>query len=93
LAYLNDRQHQGEEYVAARQRQGQEYAEAMRAYGNMRADREKAIGSAEALLGAIYDNYGRALKGTVAERWGILLTIMAGLLALILFFQRRKDVV
>jgi ABC-type multidrug transport system ATPase subunit/pSer/pThr/pTyr-binding forkhead associated (FHA) protein len=93
LTYLNDRQHQGEEYAAARQHQGQEYAEAMRAYGNMRADREKAIGSAEALLSAIYDNYGRALKGTVAERWGILLTIMAGLLALILFFQRRKDVV
>ena len=93
LAYVDDRQRQGEEYAAARQRQGQDYAEAMRAYGNTRAEREKAVGSAEALLGTLYANYGRALKGTVVERWGILLAIMIGLLALILGFQKRKDVV
>ena len=69
----------------------------MVAYGDQRSAyeeaRQKAINSAEAILKTIYDNYGRAFRGTVMERWGILGGIIAGLLGLLLFFQKRKDVV
>ena len=96
-AYADLLTKQGNDYSTLRQAQGDEYQQAMHAYGDARSQwqesREKAINSAEALLGIFYDNYGRALKGTVAERWLALLGIMSGLTVLVLFFQRRKDVV
>lgn len=96
-AYAEQRTSQGDAYAALRQAQGDAYREAMRAYGDQRAQwqesREKAISSAEALLETAYDNYGRAFRGSAFQRWVALLAIMAGLVILIVFFQRRKDVV
>ena len=88
---------QGADYAQARQTQGDQYSADMRAYSNTRANwqesREKAIGSAEGRLEAIYDNYSQAFRGSLAERWDALLAIMAGLLVVVLIFQKRKDVV
>jgi hypothetical protein len=69
----------------------------MRLYGDARAawqeSREKAIGSAEAVLGAIYDNYGHAMQGSLYLRWLALGVIIILLLGVVLAFQKRKDVV
>jgi len=95
--YADRRTQQGDEYAAKRQKQGDEYKAAMRAYGDARSDyeetRRKAISGAEAMLETIYVNYGRAFKGTVTQRWGTLAAIMAGLVVLLVIFQKRKDVV
>ncbi|HEY9076213.1 MAG TPA: FHA domain-containing protein [Anaerolineaceae bacterium] len=95
--YSSQRTRQGDEYAALRQRQGDEYERAMRAYGDERSAyeeiRQKAIGSAEGILETIYDNYGRAFRGNVWQRWGILVGLMGGISALLLYFQKRKDVV
>jgi len=45
------------------------------------------------MLETIYDNYGRAFRGSLAERWAALLGIMGGLLLAVLVVQKRKDVV
>jgi len=67
----------------------------MRTYGDACAEwqesREKAISSAEGLLATIYDTYQPVFSGTPGERWGALLAIMAGLLALMAGFQKLKD--
>jgi hypothetical protein len=95
--YAQARQAQGDQYAAEREAQGRQYAADMQAYSNVRAawqeNREKAIGSAEGRLEAIYDNYNQAFGGSLADRWGPLLLIMAGLLLAVLIFQKRKDVV
>ncbi len=94
-AYSDVRTIQGDEYAALREDQGDEYAEDMRIYGDVRADwqenREKAISSAEGVLGAIYDNYAFAMKGSLYNRWLALILINAVLLVVILVFQKRKD--
>jgi len=93
--YADVRQAQGDDYAAQREAQGDEYAGLMRTYGDARAEwqesREKAISSAEGLLATIYDTYQPVFSGTPGERWGALLAIMAGLLALMAGFQKLKD--
>ena len=96
-AYGDQLSAQGDEYADLRQVQGDQYADAMRDYGDVRADwqerREKAISNAEGILGGIYDNFGQAIEGNLASRWVYISLIMVGLLGIVLFFQRRKDVV
>ena len=69
----------------------------MQDYGDQRADyekvRQKAISGSEAMLETVYDNYGRAFKGTAAQRWVTLGIIMAVLVVFLVIFQKRKDVV
>ena len=95
--YGDQRTIQGDEYAEMREDQGDEYSDAMRVYGDVRADwqesREKAISSAEGVLGAIYDNYAHAMKGSLWTRWLALLLINAVLLVSVLVFQKRKDLV
>jgi ABC-type multidrug transport system ATPase subunit len=93
LKYVNARQAQGDEYGQTLQAQGQEFAGQIRAFGVTRADQEKAIGSAEAILGTIYDNFGRAFRGGLAERWLAMVAIILVLLGLVLGLQKLKDVV
>ena len=45
------------------------------------------------MLKNIFDNYGRAFKGSVGSRWLAMTIVMAVLVAAIVFFQRQKDVV
>lgn len=95
--YQEGRQEQGDEYQALREEQGDEYTDQMTAYGDAKADwqraRERAIQGAEGRLKSIFENYGRAFRGALLARWGAMLGIMAVLIVLIIFFQRRKDVV
>jgi ABC-type multidrug transport system ATPase subunit len=95
--YSEIRTVQGDEYAELREQQGDEYAEDMRIYGDDRSNwqekREKAISSAEGLLGTIYDNYGQTFKGLVLTRWMAMIVIMLVLFGMVLFFQKRKDVV
>ena len=96
-AYGDQRTKQGDDYAIIRQQQGDQYETAMKKYADEKSvyqeSRQKAISSAEAILETMYDNYGRAFKGTVPERWGILGTIIAVLMGLLVFFQKRKDVI
>jgi ABC-type multidrug transport system ATPase subunit len=95
--YSDLRTAQGDDYAAMRESQGDQYAESMTAYGDRRAEwqesRDKAINSAEGVLGAVYDNFQQAFRGTVIGRWTIMVAIMMVLLGAILIFQKRKDVV
>jgi hypothetical protein len=96
--YFQDlRQQQGDEYQDRRQFQGDEYADAMEEYGDDKADwqreRERAIQGAEGLLKSIFENYGQTIKGNVGTRWAAMGGIMLVLIGLIIFFQKRKDVV
>ncbi|MFZ1628303.1 MAG: hypothetical protein WAV70_05165, partial [Anaerolineae bacterium] len=95
--YQAQREAQGNEYQDARQQQGDEYAAAMETWGDQKADwereRQRAVKGAEGMLKNIFDNYGRAFKGTVASRWLAMTIVMIVLVGLIVFFQRQKDVV
>ena len=88
---------QGDNYAEMRQQQGEEYQAAMQQYGNQRSGyeeaRQKAIMSAEAVLEMIYDNFGQAFRGTVLGRWFNLSLIMAVLMVLLVYFQKRKDII
>jgi len=96
LADYNDAgQSQLQAYLDDLKAQGDEYSEAVSRYGDERSEweknRQKAIGSAEGTHDFVNTKYRRAFRGTVAGRWGALLAIMAGLLAIILIFQKLKD--
>lgn len=95
--YSDLRTEQGDEYKELRQQQGDEYTEAMQEYGDERAEwqeaRDKAISSAEAILGAVYDNFPQIYERTVFSRWMIMGMIIFVLLGTVLIFQKRKDVV
>jgi ABC transport system ATP-binding/permease protein len=95
--YQDVRLQQGSEYEAQRSEQGDDYAAAMKAYGDEREqwqrDREKAISSAESKIQAVVDNFGRTFRGSVASRWLAMVVIMAVVFALVIFFQKRKDVI
>ena len=95
--YADQMDAQGDEYADLRQEQADEYTDAMQDYGDERADwvksREKAINSAESLLGAMYDDYGYVFEGSIFSRWSVLAIIMLVLMGIMLFFQKRKDVV
>jgi hypothetical protein len=53
----------------------------------------EAIASAEAILGVIYDDYGRSFSGSLLLRWIGNLLIAFVYFVLILIFQKRKDAV
>jgi hypothetical protein len=95
--YQDRRQEQGDEYQAQREAQGDAYADAMKAYGDAKEDwtrnREQAIKGAEGLLKAVYKGNFRSFKGVVVTRWAAMCAIMAVLLGMIVFFQKRKDVI
>jgi hypothetical protein len=95
--YADQRQTQGDQYQSQREAQGDEYADQMEIWGEDKAEwqrsREKAIQGAEGMLKSIFENYGTTFKGTVATRWAAMGAIMAGLVILIIVFQKRKDVV
>ena len=96
-AYRIDREAQGEIYSDLRTSQGEEYQEAMRNYGDERTtwqeNRERAISNAEGVLENIYDNFGRAFKGSIYTRWLILVALMFFFSGVVLVFQKRKDLV
>ena len=96
-AYSQVRTAQGDEYAERRKAQGDEYADAMQIYGDSRAEwqesRDKAISSAEAVLGAIYDNFPQTFRGSIVGRWMIMIALASGFLGIVFVFQKRKDVV
>jgi ABC-type multidrug transport system ATPase subunit/pSer/pThr/pTyr-binding forkhead associated (FHA) protein len=95
--YQDLRQQQGDEYRDLREGQGDEHEVAMEGYADdlteWQQDREQAIGGAEGMLKSIFESYGHAFQGRTESRWITMSIIMAGVLGLIVFFQRRKDVV
>jgi hypothetical protein len=95
--YQDQRQAQGDEYQAQREGQGDAYADAMKAYGDNKEDwtrkREQAIKGAEGLLKAVFKGNWRSFRGSVFTRWVWMTVIMVVLVGLIIFFQKRKDVI
>jgi exonuclease VII large subunit len=95
--FLETQRDQYSRYADDTQQQFREYADQNAAYGdalaNWQKNRQKAISSAEKMLGSMHENYGRSFYGHITSRWYVLLANMAGLLALVLFFQKRKDVI
>jgi ABC-type multidrug transport system ATPase subunit len=96
-AYSESLQEQGSDYAEASRQQGESYSSALEDYSEEIADwqenRQKAISGAESMLATIYDDYRTVFTGTVTKRWGVLLGNIGLLLAVTLFFQKRKDVV
>lgn len=93
-----ERQKEGlETYEDQSYQQFEDYADEMQTYGDTLSvwerNRQGAIASAEAILGVIYDDYGRAFKGTLTGRWIAITLITLGEFILILIFQKRKDVI
>jgi gas vesicle protein len=107
--YQQLREKQGQEYQQAREKQGQEYQklvekqmqefedraggeyqDKLRAWENKR---RTAISTAEENIKVIYKNFGQAFGGTPVERWVPMTVIMFVVLALVMIFQKRKDVV
>lgn len=62
-------------------------------YSEWKQKRESAIGEAEGIIRKFYKDYGSMFKVSVVGNWAILGAIMAGLFALILPIQKRKDIV
>jgi pSer/pThr/pTyr-binding forkhead associated (FHA) protein/ABC-type multidrug transport system ATPase subunit len=95
--YRSLSEEQGSEYQDLREQQGDEFESSMEDYGDARSDwqrnREQAIGGAEGLLKALFEGYGHAFRGSYIGRWLISSAIGAGLLVLIVVFQKRKDTV
>jgi hypothetical protein len=95
--YQDLRQRQGDEYRNVRESQGDEHEAAMEGYADERSewqrDREQAVAGAEGMLKSIFENYGHAFQGQIASRWLAMSLIMAGVLGLIIGFQKRKDAV
>jgi hypothetical protein len=95
--YQSQRQAQGDEYQAQREGQGDAYADAMKAYGDDKEEwtrnREQAIKGAEGLLKAVFRLNSRSFRGNVLTRWVWMTVIMVVLIGLIVFFQKRKDVI
>ncbi len=60
---------------------------------NGRRNREQAIKGAEGLLKAVFRNFYRSFRGNVVTRWAWMTAIIVVLLGLIIFFQKRKDVI
>jgi ABC-type multidrug transport system ATPase subunit/pSer/pThr/pTyr-binding forkhead associated (FHA) protein len=95
--YQDLRELQGEEYRNLREIQGDEHEGAMEGYADERSewqrDREQAVAGGEGMLKSIFESYGHAFQGKTTSRWLTMSLIMAGVLALIITFQKRKDVV
>ncbi len=95
--YQSLRQAQGDEYQAQREGQGDAYADAMKAYGDDKEEwtrnREQAVKGAEGLLKAVFRNFYRSFRGNVFTRWAWMTVIIVVLVGLIIFFQKRKDVI
>jgi hypothetical protein len=95
--YQNLRQRQGDKYRDLRETQGDEHEVAMEGYADARSewqrDREQAIAGAEGMLKSIFESYGHAFQGRVTSRYLTMSIIMAGVLGLIIVFQKRKDAV
>jgi hypothetical protein len=95
--YTKQRTDQGDQYEKQRKAQGDEYRDAMQKYGDEReawqTNRQKAISSAENKIDAVMDNFGRTFKGSVGSRWFAMSVIMLVVFGLVIFFQKRKDVV
>jgi ABC transport system ATP-binding/permease protein len=74
-----------------------DYSVDMKDYGEVLSDwerkRQEAIASAEAILGILYDNYGRAFKGTVVGRWFYIGLICFAQFIFTLIAQKRKDTI
>lgn len=71
------------------------FANELDSYGNVLStwerNRQEAIASAEAILGLVYEDYGRAFYGSVSGRWFNIGVITLVEFILTLIFQKRKD--
>jgi ABC transport system ATP-binding/permease protein len=85
------------EYEAASFVHFEGFADEMESFGDdltgWETPRREAIASAEAILALIYDDYGRAFRGNVIERWIYIAIISFVEFLLILILQKRKDAV
>jgi ABC transport system ATP-binding/permease protein len=98
--YTDAREKQMEDYQDERQEQMEDYQDTLTsddgwagAKQTWAEDRQKAISSAEGVLKNMFESYDYAFQGEIYSRWAWVAGISLGLLALIMFFQKRKDVV
>jgi ABC-type multidrug transport system ATPase subunit/predicted component of type VI protein secretion system len=94
--YSDQQKQSMEDYMDVRQGQAESYSSALDQYGNDLADwqrnRQKAVSAAENVLKSVLEKFGRAFKGGVEQRWLVLGIQSAIMFALILVFQKRKDI-
>lgn len=86
-----------EDYASTVKEQFNGYQVQMEDYGETLSDwernRQEAIGAAETILGMVYDNYGRAFRGSVIGRWINIMIITFAEFLLILLLLKRKDAI
>jgi len=96
-AFREQMKTQGDNFADDSRQQFEDYGDSMEVYGdektNWKKERESAVAAAESILSTIYDDYGRAFKGPVINRWAVLVIQALVFFGLILYFQKRKDVV
>jgi hypothetical protein len=62
-------------------------------YSEWKGKYEGTIRGAEATIEHLYEQYGSMFKVNVSQYWGVLCGLMVVMLGLILFLQKRKDIV
>ena len=95
--YADAQKEQLDNYAETSSGQFEDFADEMDVYGDeissWQKDRESAVAAGESILSNTYDDYGRAFKGRVVDRWLILIIQCFVMFGMILWFQKRKDVI
>ena len=95
--YADAQKEQLDNYAETSSGQFEDFADEMDLYGDeissWQKDRESAVAAGESILSNTYDDYGRAFKGRVVDRWLILIIQCFVMFGMILWFQKRKDVI
>jgi len=98
--YTDARAEQSEAYQDQRQEQMDDYQDALTGpdgWSNQKQewaeDRQRAISSAEGVLKNMFESYDYAFRGEVYSRWAWIGGLGVFFLGIIMFFQKRKDVV
>lgn len=87
----------GDPFSQGYQDQAKNYSKAIdewqNKFSNWKEKRGRAIASGEALMSRFQENQGGAFKVNVPGHWAKLALIMAGMLGLLFFVQKRKDLI
>ncbi|NES20934.1 MAG: ABC transporter permease, partial [Symploca sp. SIO3E6] len=83
--------------IAVYQKQVEQYQQDVdqwqQKYTTWKEKYEGAIGKAEAIISSFHKDYGATFNVNVSRHWSILASLIAGMFALIVVVQKRKDII
>jgi ABC transport system ATP-binding/permease protein len=62
-------------------------------FGEWKQKRGSAIAAGEALVSRFRDNQGNTFRVNVLQNWGRMVALMTGMLVILVFLQKRKDII